>query len=179
MSFRPPPSAPELPEAPHLLNAGLVLLWPFLQTLFERLGYLEQRQFRNAAMAERTVHLLHFLVTGEEHPPESLLMLNKLLCGVEPGRPLARELALTELEKATGEELLRMVLSRWELLNNTSIAGLRETFLQRGGKLTSLPEHVTLTVETKPFDMLLDQCPWSIALIKLPWMALPTLRHMA
>jgi hypothetical protein len=50
---------------------------------------------------------------------------------------------------------------------------LRETFLQRPGKLEWHSDKVTLTVETKTVDILLDQRPWSIALIKLPWMALP------
>ncbi len=175
LSARPRPAAPPpaAPPASYLPNAGVVLLWPLLQVLFDRLGYLEQRQFRDAAGAERAVHLLHFLATGEENPAEPLLTLAKLLCGVEPGHPVVRELPLTAAEKTTGEELLRVVLGRWEALKNTSIAGLRETFLQREGKLAWLPDRATLTVETKTLDILLDRLPWSIALIKLPWMALP------
>ncbi|GAB3878912.1 hypothetical protein GCM10028824_41450 [Hymenobacter segetis] len=173
MSFRPPAPVSEPAEAAALANAGLVLLWPFLPTLFERLGYLAQQQFQDAARAARAVHLLQFLATGEEPPPASRLLLNQLLCGVEPGGSLAGEPALTDAEKATGEDLLRAVLSRWEVLKNTSIAGLRETFLQRAGKLTWFPDRVTLTVETKTLDILLDQRPWSIALIKLPWMTRP------
>lgn len=157
----------------YVANAGLVLLWPFLAMLFDRLGYLEQRQFKSPELAERATHLLQFLVTGEENFPEYELVLNKLLCGVETARPLARTLLLTPEERSTGEGLLGAVLQRWEVLKNTSVAGLRETFLQRAGRLDYHVERVVLTVETKTLDILLDQRPWSISTIKLPWMPLP------
>ena len=160
-------------EITYMANAGLVLLWPLFQMLFERLGYLEQQQFRDTALAQRATHLLQFLVTGEEPPPASRLLLNQLLCGSQEPLLEARILPLTAEEKTTGEDLLRAVIARWEVLQNTRIAGLRATFLQRSGQLTVSPERVTLTVETKTLDLLLDRLPWSISLIKLPWMALP------
>lgn len=174
-SLRPKPQPAEAgpTDTAYVANAGLVLLWPFFTMLFDRLGYLELRQFKTPELAERATHLLQFLVTGEESFPEYQLVLNRLLCGVAPGRPLARTLPLTAEEKATGEDLLRAVLARWEVLKNTSIGGLRETFLQRGGRLDYHAERVALTVETKTLDILLDQRPWSISTIKLPWMALP------
>jgi hypothetical protein len=157
----------------YVANAGLVLLWPFMTMLFERLGYLEQRQFKSPELAERATHLLQFLATGEENFPEYELVLNKLLCGVEAARPLTRRVPLTPEERSTGEGLLGAVLQRWEVLKNTSVAGLRETFLQRAGRLDYHAERVALTVETKTLDILLDQRPWSISTIKLPWMPLP------
>ena len=174
--MRPSPLPPELrPEAAtYIANAGLVLVWPFLTALFERLGYVAERQFQGIEQTTRAAYLLQFLATGEEQPPEHLLALNKLLCGVGRTLPLMRELPLIAAEKATGESLLGAVIARWgDVLKNTSLAGLRETFLQRPGKLVWADDRVTLTVETKTLDILLDQRPWSIALIKLPWMALP------
>lgn len=175
-SARPQPLPPELqPEAAtYIANAGLVLVWPFLTRLFERLGYVAERQFVSIEHATRATYLLQFLVTGEDQPPEYLLTLNKLLCGLERTLPLVRELPLTDAEQATGESLLKAVMAQWgSAFKNTSLAGLRETFLQRPGKLTWAADKVTLTVETKTVDILLDQRPWSIALIKLPWMPLP------
>ncbi len=162
-----------LTEAVYVANAGLVLLYPFFTLLFERVGLLQEKAFRDPLAAERAAHLLQFLVTGGEDFPEYLLVLNKLLCGIERPQPLARIVPLTAEEKATAEGLLGAALGRWQALKNTSIAGLRETFLQRPGKLVWSPDKVTLTVETKTVDILLDQLPWSITLIKLPWMALP------
>ncbi len=173
---RPQPLPPELqPEvATYVVNAGLVLVWPFLIMLFERLGYVAERQFVSVEHATRATYLLHFLVTGEDQSPEHLLTLNKLLCGLGRTLPLARELPLADAEKTTGESLLKAVMAQWgSAFKNTSLAGLRETFLQRPGKLAWADDKVTLTVETKTVDILLDQRPWSIALIKLPWMPLP------
>ncbi|PJJ60786.1 contractile injection system tape measure protein [Hymenobacter chitinivorans] len=157
----------------YITNAGLVLLWPFLTMLFDRLGYLENRQFKSATEAYRAVHLLQFLATGAEGFPEYVLVLNKLLCGVQQTSPVVRELALTAEEKETGLGLLQAVISRWEILKKTSVAGLQETFLNRNGRLDWQDDKILLTVETKAFDMLLDQRPWSIAVIRLPWMLLP------
>ena len=173
---RPKPLPPELqPDAATFIaNAGLVLVWPFLTMLFERLGYVAEKQFVSIEQTTRAAYLLQFLATGEDQPPEHLLTLNKLLCGVGRTLPLVRELPLTDAEKATGESLLGAVMAQWgSAFKNTSLAGLRETFLQRGGKLAWADDKVTLTVETKTVDILLDQRPWSIALIKLPWMPLP------
>lgn len=170
----PAPSPAADPHGTYLVNAGLVLVWPFLTALFERLGYVAERQFLGIGQATRAAYLLQFLATGEDQPPEHLLALNKVLCGVGRTLPLRRELPLTPDEKATGESLLQAVIARWgTVLKNTSLAGLRETFLQRPGKLVWADDRITLTVETKTLDILLDRRPWPIALIKLPWMPLP------
>ncbi|MCC2545344.1 hypothetical protein LJY25_02720 [Hymenobacter sp. BT175] len=164
--------APPL-ETVYIANAGLVLLWPFLTTLFDRLGYLQDAQFPEPAPAARAALLLQFLATGSEAAPEHALALNKLLCGIGQPQPLLAGLVLTDEEKSMGESLLKAVIGRWEILKNTSVAGLRETFLQRQGKMEWVEERVQLTVETKTLDILLDRRPWSISIIKLPWMALP------
>jgi hypothetical protein len=173
LALRPTAAEPGPAETAYVTNAGLVLLWPFLTMLFDRLGYLELRKFKTPELAERAAHLLQYLATGQEEFPEYILVLNKLLCGVEAARPLARAVLLTPEERSTGEGLLGAVIARWEALKNTSVAGLRETFLQRPGRLDYHPERVALTVETKTLDILLDQRPWAISTIKLPWMPLP------
>ena len=53
---------------------------------------------------------------------------------------------------------------------NTSVAGFRESFLQREGRLHLQNDAWQLLVEPRSFDMLLDQIPWSFATIKHPWM---------
>ena len=126
-------------EAVYLANAGSVLLWPFLTTLFDRLGYLEDQQFRDDASRQQAALLLQFLASGASEVPEYQLPLNKLLCGVLQSQPLPRELALTAAETELGESLLKAVVARWDALKNTSIAGLRETFLRGAGKLEWRP----------------------------------------
>jgi hypothetical protein len=68
------------------------------------------------------------------------------------------------------DEMLLSLIEYWAVLKNTSIDGLRESFLKRNGKLSRLNDEWLLQVEQKPFDMLVQQLPWSISMIKLPWM---------
>lgn len=154
-------------------NAGLVLLWPFFTRLFTRCGWLNGMQFASPETAYRAVHLLQYLANKQEQPPEYLLVLNKLLCGITKASPVVKELELTADEKQIGEELLGAVIKQWTVLGNTSVQGLRETFLERSGQLLFMPEHVVLRVERKAFDKLLGRLPWAINLIRLPWMKQP------
>jgi Contractile injection system tape measure protein len=154
-------------------NAGLVLLWPFFTRLFTRCGWLNGMQFVSPEAAYRAVHLLQYLANKKEQPPEYVLVLNKLLCGISKASPVVKELELTAEEKQIGEELLGAVIKQWTVLGNTSVQGLRETFLERSGQLLFTPEHVVLRVERKAFDKLLGRLPWAINLIRLPWMKQP------
>ncbi len=78
------------------------------------------------------------------------------------------EFSEEELEEAL--HLLTVVIGKWEVLKRTSIEGLREGFLQRKGKLTEQESGILLQVERGSIDLLLDQLPWNISMIKLPWM---------
>jgi hypothetical protein len=154
-------------------NAGLVLLWPFLTRLFTRCGWVKGISFTSDQAAYRAVHLLQYLVNKQEQPPEYLLVLNKLLCGLKKAQPVEKEIQLTDEEKQIGEDLLAAVIKQWTVLGNTSIAGLRETFLERNGQLLFTGQHVVLKAERKAFDKLLGRLPWAINLIRLPWMHQP------
>ena len=154
----------------HIANAGLVLLAPWLPRLFEQLGYLEAGEFKDLDTAERAIHCLQFLVDASVASPEYQLVLNKLLCGVKPGKPIRRRIELTTFETEQLESLLTAVTGHWRALENTSIDGLRESFLQRGGRLRRKGDAWQLAVEARAFDMLLDQVPWSYSTIKFGWM---------
>jgi hypothetical protein len=154
----------------YIANAGAVLLAPYLPRLFERLGLVDQGKFKNRDAAERAVHCVQFLVNESISSPEYQLVLNKLLCGVRPGLPIRRSIELDEGEKEQLETLLQAIIQHWKPLANTSIAGLRESFLQRNGSLQLKSDAWHLSVEARPYDMLLDQIPWSFSTIKFPWM---------
>ena len=151
-------------------NAGLVLLWPFLTFYFETLELTKDNKFISKQAAARAVYLIQYLVTGNEDSGEHSMFLNKLLCNIPRKHPVENQAALTAFEKEFSEELLTTLISRWKAIKNTSIDGLRLSFLQRAGKLEWEGEKIALTVESKPFDMLLDRIPWSVSVIKLPWM---------
>jgi hypothetical protein len=98
------------------------------------------------------------------------LVLNKILCGVPVSTPLDRDFVVTKVERETTDSLLATMINRWSIIGSTSVAGLRETFLQRRGMLVEEEQQWRLRVEQRPFDMLIDQLPWGFRTQKLPWM---------
>jgi hypothetical protein len=151
-------------------NAGLVLLHPFLSTYFSRLALTEKGKFTGDTAAFRAVHLLQFLADGKGKHAEHTLVLNKLLCGLPIEEAVPAEITLTEAESALSMELLKMVIGRWDKLKNTSIEGLRVSFLQREGKLKFEEDSWKLRVDQRGYDVLLQTLPWGIGLIKTSWM---------
>lgn len=157
-------------EDVYIWNAGLVLATPYLPRLFQLLGLTEDAAFKQRQAAVRGVHMLQYLVTGSLATPEYQLVLNKLLCGVKTGIPIAREIELSPHEREQLDGLLQGMIHNWKALGNTSIQGLREAFLQREGRLQLKDDAWQLRVEARPYDMLLDQLPWGYTTIKYPWM---------
>lgn len=151
-------------------NAGLVIFWPFLQQLFSALNLTDRKGFINPEKQERAVLLLQFLVTGTTAASEHLLPLNKLLCGYPIHRPVIGKIEIEAKEQNELESLLKAVIAHWTALKNTSADALRETFVQRSGILSYSDDGFHLKVERRGVDILRDRLPWSLALIKLPWM---------
>ena len=154
----------------YINNAGLVLLNPFLATYFVRLDMMVGGKFINADAQLRAVHLLQYLVNGKSNNSEHFLVLNKVFCNVPVEEPVPAEITLTDREKETSEQLLRAVIGNWDKLKNTSIEGLQESFLQRDGALVFKDDAWHLKVEQRGYDVLLQTLPWTIGMIKTPWM---------
>ena len=165
-----PPHRPA-DEALTLDGAGLVLLYPFLTTLFERLALLTpKRTFAGASERARAVALLGFLVDGDPRPPEWRLTLAKLFCGVPLEELCALDDPLGEPDRAEAEGLLRAAQAHGEGLLGEDIGPLRERWLQRAGLLSWRPGTWLLVVERREGDEALDDLPWSWDWIRLPWM---------
>jgi hypothetical protein len=163
----------------YIANAGLVIVAGFLPQLFERLDVLDEsepgkRRVRPDALS-RVVHLLQYLVDGRTNAPEPVLCLNKLLCGVALAVPLAREIEMTPRERELCDTLLAAIIDNWTMIHGTSVAGLRETFLQRDGRLERHSVDWRLHVQRKTVDVLLDHLPWTISVIAHSWMPEPLL----
>jgi hypothetical protein len=169
----------ELEEVPHveldfevnLKNAGLVIVWPYLERYFEILEMVSDKKFKSKKAARRAVQLLQYLVTGLDSAPEHELLLNKVLCGVEIATPIPFEIELSDQERNISEQMLKGLLQNWPRLKNTSIEALREGFLVRDGRLIETDDVWQLKVEDKTLDILMDGMPWSFGIIKLPWMS--------
>ncbi|NUO09038.1 MAG: hypothetical protein HUU08_10225 [Candidatus Brocadia sp.] len=158
---------PDAEEGLYIENAGLVLLHPFLPQFFTGLGIAGEDKL---LLPERALCLLHFLATGQVIAPEHELVLPKILCNVPLETPVESDVVLTLAEQEEATALLAAVTRHWDALRNTSADGLRGTFLLRPGKVSLRGGDWLLMVESRGFDVLLDQLPWGISMIKLPWM---------
>ena len=159
----------------YVANAGMVLLWPYLQRYYELLGLIREGTFIDFDSRSRAVYLLHWLASGHNARHEAELPLAKVMCGIVPSTPLAAaaEGEPDAREQAVSDELLGGVRQNWDKLRNTTTEGLRESFLMRNGRLMrdeSAGHHWALIVETKAYDVLLDTLPWRISMIRLSWM---------
>ena len=163
---------PAAEETIAIVSAGAVILQPFLETLFRTLGMVsDQRRFL-AGGQRRGVALLGYLVWGDVLPPDPDLALEKLLCGLLPGEPWL-PLEISEAERLEGAKVLDAVLRHWTALKSTSRDGLRQSFLQRPGRLETDAAGLRLRVERRAWDLLLNRLPWPISVVRLPWMRLP------
>jgi hypothetical protein len=156
-----------------LKNAGLVLLHPFLESLFNGFDWLTKGQFRDINSQTMAVHLMHYLATKEELAAEYDQVMEKFLCGWDPDMPIAKEIPLSQGMKSESETLLGAAIRHWSALKSTSPDGLREGFLQRDGKLILNEFQNRLIVENKAQDVLLSYLPWGFSVFKLPWMKSP------
>jgi hypothetical protein len=154
-------------------NAGLILFWPFLTRLFEHLSLLKNGAFINHESMNRAVYILQYLGYNDIDFPEYKLVLNKLLVGMQSEDHLVPIVALTDDEKESAQSLLKGLINNWEKVKNSSPEGIQETFLQREGILRFQTDKVTLVVEKKGVDILLESIQWNISLIKLAWMKVP------
>lgn len=150
-------------------EAGIILLAPFLERLFSKLGLYNKTGWESKEAAWKAVHLLKFMATGQQQIPEYTLLLEKLLCGLPLHEPIPLEIFLTEEELTEGSLLLQSVLEHWQALRSTSVTGLRETFFKRDGLLAQKENNWVLQVERKTLDVLLDSLPWGYSIIRLPW----------
>ena len=150
-------------------DCGLLLLHPFLNVFFRRLELLEGPAFRDLHAHQKALSLLYYLATGKTGPEEYQLVVPKILCGYPLQQPVESDIAISDAEKEEGDALLHSVIGHWDILRDTSPDGLRESFLQREGKLFTDQDCFCFRVESRGIDILLDHLPWNISVIQLPW----------
>lgn len=150
-------------------RAGIILLSPFLKEFFQKMKLWQKGNWTDEHAQCRAVYLLNYLSTGEEFSFEYNLAFEKIMCGINPEGVLKEKVGLMQEEKAGAEELLTSVIEHWNALKNTSINGLRNTFLMREGSLSKKEDNWRLQVERMTVDVLLEQIPWGFRTIVLPW----------
>ena len=157
-------------ESLYIGNAGLVLLWPFIGSLFRRLNLVVDNAFVTSEAAQRGVGLLHYLGTGEREPPEHAVALNKLLCGLPAEAVFEFGEPMSDAEAEECDDMLQAAIAQAPILHEMSVAGFRGSFLLREGQLGARDERWLLRVERQTWDVVLDRFPWGFGLVKLPWM---------
>ena len=157
----------ELAEGIFINNTGAIIIAPFLTALFEKTGIDRDNKIIDEDAA---LILIHYCVTGNTSPAEFELVLPKILCGIMPEQAVNTNKKISKKYLNEANEMLASVIEYWNVLKDTSIDALRETFLQREGKLSFSNDKWLLQVEQKPYDMLLQHIPWNISMVRLPWM---------
>lgn len=153
-------------EAIYVDNAGLVLVHPFLKHLFLNTGQLDGDRFIDPVLA---VHMLHYLATGNEEAYEHEMLFEKYIIGIPQEESIPRMVPLGEALREEIGNLLDAVKENWPEMKQSSHEAIRETFLQRSGKLIPEEPQPRLVVERKTVDILMNQLGWTISILRFPW----------
>ncbi len=161
------------PQAIPVTNAGLVLVQVYFERLFNMFEMLGAKNFVDEDARKKAVHVLQYLSSKRTNVGEEHLVLNKVLCGMDPSEPIEIDTAITEKEQETIEGLIKAMINYWSAIGDCSVDGFRGNWLIRDGLLTETDERWEMTVEKRPYDLLIDRSPFSFSIIKLPWMNKP------
>ena len=154
-------------------DAGLVLLHPFIGRMMENLGLVKKGMFVSPLARIRAVHLLRDLTGSDEPHHNHNLLLEKVLCGLPIGYALPSEWKPTEKEKEEKEALLQAVCEYWRPLARSSTSALCSSFILRPGTLERFEDTWTIRVEGRTIDILMDDLPWELSILLLPWLEKP------
>ena len=160
-------------EAVFIDNSGLVLLASFLPTAFKKLNWVENGVIVGVKSKYKMLLWMDYLIWGERKSYEYNLSFNKILAGMSLHEVANVSLKLTDEEKTTADDLLKAVIQHWSILKNTSVEGLRLSFLQRNGKMNNEDGGWQLHVASRTYDILIDSLSWGFSIIKFPWMDKP------
>lgn len=106
----------------YINNGSIAILWPFLEDLFERLGFMKKSEFIDQASQNNAIHILNYLCTNRLSTSEWKLVLPKILCGISPEKniyysyepnsgPLPFELELVDSRQEKEEILIEKLKS--------------------------------------------------------------------
>lgn len=162
----------ELPEEGlFVLNAGVILIHPFLNPLFKTTNLLEKGKFIDITAQQHAIHLIHYIATHRTIAEEHELVIPKILCGCPLEIPMETTIPFKNNELEEADNLLEALISHWGVKNITT-EGLRGNFLTRSGKLSPKAENLHLVIEKHAVDILIRTypLPWNMNIIRLPWL---------
>ena len=101
--------APTSDESIPVSHAGIVLLAPFIPTLFQKTGLTEKGSFVNSHGVQKAITLLYYLATGEVKGEEQDYLFFKLLCTGNMDVPLDYEVEVIEEELTEADHMMEAV----------------------------------------------------------------------
>lgn len=150
-------------------NGGITLLWPLLPGLFEQLGLWQEGRFLHIQAQHNAVGWLDELIWADQQYAEWRMPLNKLLCGLP--LELSPEWVLpTTREIEVMQQWMLQLPKRLPGWCRLSVMDIRQLFLQRPAWLIPDQEDLVLYIQPEMYDVLLNDWPWPIEIVKLPWM---------
>jgi len=153
-------------------DAGLSLLWPFLPGLFRQLELIQDNAFLNRDMQLKAASCIAWL-SQQHREQNSCSPIVLLMCGLA-GEASSESAVLDEATQAFLarwlEGLPRALPGTWQKLCSGDI---QQWFLQRPGWLSTDDEEPVLYIAPDSFDVLLNDWPWPINMIALPWLEMP------
>ncbi|MCA6219043.1 contractile injection system tape measure protein [Photorhabdus antumapuensis] len=152
-------------------NAGVLILWPMLPSLFNQLGLLEKQKFIHRQARFSAVNFLDHLIWGTEETPAERKRLNNVLCGLTADEN-SESISLEPEKQLITAQWLDTVIAQlpgWKKLSRNDV---RQLFLQRPGELLINDQEIKITIQQQPFDALLADWPWPwpLNIAKLPWL---------
>ncbi|MDE9518062.1 hypothetical protein KKJ17_09995 [Xenorhabdus bovienii] len=148
-------------------NAGILILWPMLPTLFKQFDLLDGGKFIHRHAQYRAVCFLNHLVWDDKNKQGSVL--SNILCGLKI-EDYATLPYLESAEKQRIEQWIEVIIhqiSAWKKLTKNDV---RQLFLQRHGELLIDEKGIKVSIQYQPFDVLLIDWPWPLNIAKLPWL---------
>ena len=151
-------------------NAGLILFHPYLLYVFKELKWTSgENKFISPKTRQKAVLFLQYLINQKSRQPEHELVLNKILCGWKLNRPIKTSCNFSPKEKQAAAELNETLREHWPALKTTSAQGLVKSFIERKGAIEREEKSFLVRVEKKSIDILMQNLPFGIQTIKLPW----------
>lgn len=149
-------------------NAGLVLLWPLLPTLFTTFGWVNEGKFVDDDARSQAAAALDWLVWGDTDIAAWRTPCACLLCGIDLDTPLEVVSPVVETQLNL-DAWLADSLRAMPGMARGGVTLLRTLFLQRPGTLT-MAQNVRLLVDPAAPDVLLHDLPWPLTPVVLPWL---------
>ncbi|AQS36635.1 hypothetical protein Sps_01469 [Shewanella psychrophila] len=158
----------------HIPAAGLSLLWPFLPSVFRQLQLTQDNKFLSRDMQLQAASCLTWFTQSwqdDEQNINSPLVL--LLCGLTQeatSEPVVLNEATQAFLTSWLDNLPKALQGTWQKL---SAGDIQQWFLQRPGWLSADDAEPVLHIAPASFDVLLNDWPWPVNMIALPWLEQP------